>query len=458
MLFRLFRKKEKEDDLQRARSRRAVNLIYEILPDEMADDILDGKQPKAKHYSKVSIIFTDIKNFTKIAEDYRPQELVQILNKYFTRFDTISSKYGVERVKTIGDSFMGVAGCPQRKKEHAVNAVLAAIEIQQWIHILEEKFKRKGEDYIQLKIGINTGEVVAGIIGKFRHAFDVWGDSVNVAYRMQEACEPGRINITEDTYKQIAPFFEVEHRGLVKTKHKGNVNMYYVNGIKEGLHHQNKPNQRFWEYVNMVFYAKFDYLRMEKDMLHFLESKLPKKLYYHGIHHTLYVTKAAEKIALKEGVHGEDMFLIKTAAIFHDAGFIWSYEKNEELGANLAKEKLPSYRYSKKQIETVCELILATRVPQKPVGLMQRVICDADLFYLGNPKFHDIADTLFHELEDRAVVKDKRHWDEIQIHFLTKHHFHTDFAKKKAQPGKERHLVEIKNRYQQNNYPEKTPL
>ena len=151
---------------------RAERLIYSMLPDEMADEILMGRKPKARHYSKVTIIFADIKNFTQIAETYRPQQLVSILNRYFTKFDEISSKFGVERIKTIGDSYMGVAGCPNRKKEHPVHAILAALEIQRWLLNLEEDFKSKGEDYIQLKIGINTGEAVAGIIGKFRHAFD----------------------------------------------------------------------------------------------------------------------------------------------------------------------------------------------------------------------------------------------------------------------------------------------
>lgn len=438
---------------------RAEELIYGMLPDEMADELLVGRKPKARHYSKVTIIFTDIRNFTQIAETYRPQELVAILNKYFTKFDEISSKYGVERIKTIGDSYMGVAGCPVRKKEHPVNAILSALEIQRWLAELEEDFKKKGEDYIQLKIGINTGEAVAGIIGKFRHAFDVWGDTVNLAFRLQESCEPGRINITEHTYKDIAPFFEVEERGLIKTKHKGAVKMFYVNGIKPHLRYKSGgPNELFWHHVTSHFHAKFDYAGLEKDFLAYLEQKLPKNLYYHGIHHSKYVAKAAEKIATKEGLNSEEVFLVKTAALMHDAGFTEEYKNNEEIGAEIARKWLPEYNYTEDQIDRVCKLILATSVPQDPGDILECVICDADLYYLGNPKFHEIADTLYHELLDRGVVKNKKQWDAIQIEFLSKHHYHTSFANKKAQPGKLRHLKEIKTRYAADAYPANTPL
>lgn len=446
-------------DVERDRKNRAIKLIYDFLPDEMADEILNGQRPKAKHYSSISVVFTDIKNFTQISETYRPQELVEILNKYYSKFDEISSRYNVERVKTIGDSYMGVAGCPTRRKDHPVRAILAALEIQNWILDLEEQYKSNNEDYIELKIGVNTGEAVAGIIGKFRHAFDVWGDTVNVAFRMQETCEAGKINITEHTYKHIAPFFDVEERGLIETKRKGPVNMYYVTSIKKHLRYKSgKPNQRFWEHVKMKFYGKFRFFEMERDVMKFLEKNLPENLYYHGIHHTRYVANAAEKIAIKEGVRGEEVFLIKTAAIFHDAGFIWKYKENEELGAKLASEMLPKYGYSDEQIALVKKLILATRVPQVPMNKLEQIICDADLFYLGNPKFHNISDTLYRELNERGDIADYRQWDKIQVWFFNEHYYHTPYAKKKALPGKERHLREIKDRLENNSYPAKTPL
>lgn len=446
-------------DKDSKRRRRAEELIFDFLPDEMAEELLLGQRPKAKHYSSVTIVFTDIKNFTQIAETYRPQELVEILNKYYSKFDEVSAKYKVERVKTIGDSYMGVAGCPVRRKDHPVRALLAALEIQRWILELETTFRSKNEDFIELKIGINTGEAVAGIIGKFRHAFDVWGDTVNVAFRMQESCEAGKINITEHTYKHIAPFFEVEERGLINTKRKGPVSMYYVNGIKRGLRDKNQlPNRKFWEHVSMKFYGKFKFFDMERDMYTYLEEHLPNNLHYHGLQHTKYVAEAAEKIALKEGVRGEELFIVKTAAIFHDAGFIWEYKNNEQLGANLAKEILPKYGYTEDQIKQVCGLILATRVPQDPSNKLEQILCDADLYYLGNPKFHKVADSLYLELKERGELEDKRQWDKIQVWFLTEHYYHTAYAKKKALPGKERHLEEIKKRLEDNAYPANTPL
>ena len=153
-----------------------------------------------------------------------------------------------------------------------------------------------------------------------------------------------------------------------------------------------------------------------------------------------------------EGVTGENIFLLKTAALYHDGGFVEKYMENEEIGARMAREVLPRFGYSEEQIKTVEKLIMATRVPQQPRDHLEKIICDADLDYLGRDDFHLIADRLRKEFLAHGVVQSDREWDELQVKFLTTHRYFTESAKKQRQPGKLKHLDEVKKRLEENAY------
>ncbi|MES2629739.1 MAG: adenylate/guanylate cyclase domain-containing protein, partial [Bacteroidota bacterium] len=381
----------------------------------------------------------------------------KILDKYFSKFDEIISKYRLEKIKTIGDSYMCAGGLPNRNKTHPVDMVIAALEIQDWIIQLKKEFIAKGEDFLDLKVGIHTGEATAGVVGKRRFAYDVWGNTVNVAHRMEETGVIEKVNISGRTHSLVEPFFDFTYRGQLPAKNKGVLSMYFVDGIKRELSVDGagrQPTQMFWEYVNLHFYSKMDYRNLEKYVISFLAKNLPENLYYHGLHHTLTVERAVEEIALAEGISGEELFYLKTAALLHDAGFTESYENNEELGAGIAERILPNFGYNEKQIEEIRHLILATKVPQVPKTHLEKIICDADLFYLGSEEFHDIANALGRELLERKYVKNMYEWDKIQVRFLSEHVFHTEYARKKARPQKLARLEEIKERVMS---PEKYP-
>lgn len=183
----------------------------------------------------------------------------------------------------------------------------------------------------------------------------------------------------------------------------------------------------------------------EDFILQKLHSELSEELYYHGPHHTLDVADSAIRIALAEDISDEEtLTLLRTAALFHDAGFITSYKGHEAEGCRMAREYLPRFGYESEQIDTICNMIEATKVPQDPRNLLEEIICDADLDYLGRDDFEPIADSLFRELNASGLVADKQAWDAKQIQFLENHRYHTATALTTRQPLKQLHLQRLK--------------
>ena len=425
-------------------------LLLNILPREMADELKEKGKAKARKYRQATVMFSDVQNFTQLAEEYTPEQLVAELDSYFIRFDEIVNKYNVEKIKTIGDAYMCAGGVPIRNKSNAIDTTLAALEIQRSMRELKKEKEASGEQAWEIRIGLHSGDLIAGVVGIKRFAYDIWGDTVNVAARMESSGEVGKVNISETTYEAIAEFFVTEYRGKVSAKHKGDIDMYFVHSIKPELSENEEgivPNEAFWHYVNLKLYSNINYRHAEKYIINRLAGDLPKGLHYHGIHHTKDVCEAVERLAIWEGVKGEELYLLKTASLYHDAGFIHSYESNEPIGANLAKEMLPEFGYTLEQIEQVIELIEATKIPQQPKNHLEEIMCDSDLDYLGRDDFYPIADTLRKELIEFEKIKDdEKEWIKMNIGFLSQHKYFTDSAEKRRGPEKRKRIEELKKK------------
>ncbi|MCG3167570.1 MAG: hypothetical protein POELPBGB_03364 [Bacteroidia bacterium] len=185
-------------------------------------------------------------------------------------------------------------------------------------------------------------------------------------------------------------------------------------------------------------YAAAKYFIVKK-----LNEELDKNLYYHGFHHTIDVLNAAIMIAEFEDIRGDDLTLLKTGALFHDCGFLKTYKNHEEAGCEIARENLPQFDYNPEQIEAVCGLIMATKIPQTPKNFLEQVICDADLDYLGREDFELIAATLFRELKENNLIDNEQDWNRLQVKFLNNHKYFTFLAKRIRENSKQRHLAEI---------------
>lgn len=216
---------EKEKD-------RSEKLLHNILPKETALELKENGKVQAKKFDSVTVLFTDFKGFTHFAKDLSPEALVNSVDYYFSKFDKIMKKYGMEKIKTIGDAYMCAGGLPFVTDDHAIKMVQAAFEIAEFIDDTKKSLD-KNITHFDIRIGINTGPVVAGVVGIHKFAYDIWGDTVNVASRMESLSKPGRINISENTYKLVKNHFICKYRGEIEAKNRGFMKMYFVNGIKE---------------------------------------------------------------------------------------------------------------------------------------------------------------------------------------------------------------------------------
>lgn len=207
---------------------RSEELLLNILPQSIAEEMMAYGKAQPKELEHVTVMFTDFVGFSKYSAGRKPREIVHDLQVCFEAFDNIIGKHGLEKIKTIGDAYMCAGGLPEPREGHEIDVVKAALEIQDFMEEWIVSQQRIGEPYFQARVGIHSGPVVAGVVGLVKFTYDIWGNTVNVASRMESSGEPGRVNISEDTYKMVKPYFICRQRGKIKAKSMGEVKMYFV--------------------------------------------------------------------------------------------------------------------------------------------------------------------------------------------------------------------------------------
>ncbi len=395
-------------------------------------------------YKKATVLFADIQGFTRIVEHMNPEQLIDELDKFFFHFDGVVEKYGIEKIKTIGDAYMCAGGLPEKNRTNPIEVVLAAIEMQDYmkntIHTIEGADKEL--DFWELRIGVHTGPVISGVIGQKKLSFDIWGDTVNIASRMESSGVANEINITGVTNQLTKEFFINEYRGKMPVKYKGETDMYFVKGIRPELSvngDSNIPNEKFFIRLQHIRFNDIEEFVLEK-----MEKEMPAYMYYHNISHTKDVITRVEVLGRAEDVSDEQLLFLKTAALLHDTGFIINYEKHEEKSVFFAKELLPKYKYTEKQTDEIVRLINVTQINAKPVSLLEKIMKDADLDYLGRPDFVPVSENLFKELKNSGVQLSIEDWNEMQYDFISNHTYYTKSAKNLRQVNKERQLQKLK--------------
>ena len=221
---------EKNKTINKERER-SDELLLNILPAETAEELKNKGRSEARHFELVTVMFTDFKGFTYLAEKLSPQELVDEIDYCFKHFDQIISKFNIEKIKTIGDAYMCAGGLPIANDTNPIDVVKAAMEIQEFIQNLKQQKQEENKPFFELRIGIHTGPVVAGIVGIKKFQYDIWGDTVNIASRMESSGEVGKVNISQFTYNRIKSNFTCLHRGKIEAKNKGAIDMYFVEGM-----------------------------------------------------------------------------------------------------------------------------------------------------------------------------------------------------------------------------------
>ncbi len=424
------------------------NLLARVLPRETANELKETGKVNTQRFMVVTVLFSDIQGFTRITDETNPEVLIDQLDKFFLYFDTVVEKYKIEKIKTIGDAYMCAGGLPKKNRTNPVEVVLAAFEMMFFMKELNRQHKL-GFDLWDLRIGIDTGPVIAGVVGRKKLTYDIWGTTVNTASRMESSGEIGKINISGNTYLFVKDYFECTYRGKMPIKNKGDIEMYFVESIKpelsenfEGI----KPNREFEIQLQILRLGDLEEFILDK-----LDKGLPKNLYYHNLKHTVDVYTQVELIGRSENVTKEELLLLRTAALFHDSGHMIDYDTHEEMGVKLAREILPEYQYTERQIEIISELIMATKMPPRPKNLTEAIMCDADLDYLGRTDFIPVSNLLYKELHEHGKIGALHEWNELQMKFIEKHQYFTNTARKLRNVNKKSQLENIKAWIEKNN-------
>ena len=396
------------------------------------------KKFTSKKYDSVTVLFADIQGFTKIVEHLNPDRLIDELDKFFFQFDNVIDKYRIEKIKTIGDAYMAAGGIPIKNSTNPIEVVMAALEIQE--HMLHQKADQR--DFWELRMGIHTGPVVSGRVGRSKTSTDIWGDTVNIASRMESSGVAGKINITGMTYQLVKDFFECQYRGKMPIKYKGEIDMYFVRSIVPKLSVAGlgvKPNELFITRLQQIRLNDIEEIIMER-----LKNELSPRMYYHNAEHTTDVLLQIEILGNGEKVSEEEMLILKTAALMHDAGFLVAYSQHETKSIELTKEILPTYQYTFQQIDKIVKLIEVTRPNAKPINKLECIMKDADLDFLGRSDYMEISDKLYKELLEFEKEFTYSEWMKKQYDFFLKHKFYTDTAKRMRQANKEKHIEIIR--------------
>ncbi|MFN5147514.1 MAG: adenylate/guanylate cyclase domain-containing protein [Flavobacteriia bacterium] len=427
------------------KDQRINQLLNNIFPESVLEDLNTNNKFSPKRVENGIVLFTDFVDFSMKAKDVKPIRLLKKLEYYFTQFDKIIERYKLEKIKTIGDAYMALGGVTENVAEPAVRACLAALEIRDFMRNERDVAKALNRDFWEIRVGLHMGPLVAGIIGSSKISFDVWGDTVNIAARAEQGTKPGSITITKSIAEAVSTFFNLENRGEVSIhKRGGNIEMCYITDLKEEFCLYGEGKIASAELRMKCGLTSIDFEHMRRDILNRLKALLPEEVVYHDLSHTLNVEKAAIRFAKLEGVNEEDILLLRTAVLYHDAGFILQYHSNEEFAATMASNSLPGFGYSEAQTKIVVDIIRSTVSNQSPQTLLQQIMCDADHDYLGRADYYNVAKKLRVEMENFGEVMTEQAWIEFQLNFLEKvHQYYTETAKNIRLQGKKVRIAEL---------------
>ncbi|HUU99642.1 MAG TPA: adenylate/guanylate cyclase domain-containing protein [Bacteroidales bacterium] len=427
-----------------ARENEKIKALYEkFTPEGLKEAGETEKKEKSQKFNMATVLFADIHGFSKLVEGMDSISVMDELDEIMYEFDSIAARYKIEKIKTIGDTYMCAGGIPVKNITNPIDVVMAAIEMRNYLEDYE--LKKRGRDHRiwELKIGIHTGPVTASISGKKKINYDIKGDTVHTASRVEAISENGSILMTVMTNELVKEFFDCEYFGKLPVKYKGDIQIYRVKGLKPELSvdgNGTNPNESFKVKFGLIQFTDIQEIILDK-----LEKELPAYLYYHNVKHTVDVVTEVELIGWAEGCADEEILILKTAGLFHDAGHTVAYDNHEYHGTQLAREMLPKYHYTPEQIERICSIIMATRMPPRPDNLLEDIICDSDLDYLGRSDFIPVSNTLFEELKAQNKMGSLDEWNKMQVKFISGHQYFTKTARSLREVNKQLQIERIQS-------------
>ncbi len=394
---------------------------------------------KIHRFKRASLLYASIEGFQKLSSHPKSEGLIDKLDELQLKMDAIAKEYNILKIKTVGDIFIYGGGMLEENRTNPIDVILAAFEMQ------KAAFEINGGDggsaFWELSIGIHTGPVLAEPTGKKSAPYRLAGDSVNFTSRLGKACQVGQINISAMTYELVKEFFECDSSGAMPIKYKGIMESYNVNGLLSQFIDKDQPKGRSKSFS--IKYSLIQFLDIQEEVLDMLEQHLPEKLFYHNIKHTIDVVTEVELIGWAEGLSEEEILILKLAGLFHDAGHVISYDDHEFHGSVLARKMLSKYHYPNEMLDQVCELIMATKFPPEPKNILEKVMCDSDLDYLGRADFIPVSNMLYEELKVRNMIDSFNEWNIKQLKFIRKHQYYTDTAQNLREVNKNKQIERL---------------
>lgn len=415
------------------------NLQYEALLREFGlEDKARKEQKDVKRFKMASMLYIVIYGFRKLADSADANFQLDKLDEIFITINDIAEQYNLCKIPTIGDNFLLAGGIINEDKTNPIDAAKAAYEIMESVREL----KRNNELIWELGIGIHTGPIVARFVPKKAIPYTLSGNNALTATRLCIGSERGHISVSPMAYELIKEFFVMEKHGKIPVKYSGPMDIYDLKGIQPALV-SNDPEKK-WSDAFELSYSRLQFMDIQEYMLDMLEEELPSNLYYHNVKHTIDVTTEVELIGWAEGLPESDILLLKVAALFHDSGHIVQYKGHEEKSCEFVDEILPRFNYSKDKIDKIKRIIMATKLPHTPTDILEAVIQDSDLDYLGRSDFIPVSNMLYKELKDRNMIGTIDQWNEMQIKFIGSHQYYTQTAKSLREVNKQSQIEHIR--------------
>ncbi len=411
---------------------------------ELQQSSSDQKSEKIRNFKfKLStVLFSQVKDFTLLTSHEKAETIIDTIERFFYQFDSIIRKYNIEKIKSIGDCYVCAGGIPRKNRTNPIEVVLAALEMISNLRRLQAEADKNWAQLLNLTFGIHSGPVAISETGLRKIAYDVTGDTVNIASRISASNNTELISISANTYEHVKDFFICQYNGKMPIKFKGDMALYNIMGIRPELTVDGKgitPNNLFRVKLQLVRFEDIqDYV------IEMLERDLPKHLSHRIIKHTIDVTIGVEIIGSGENVSDEEMLLLKTAAIFHDSGFIHGHYMHEAKGCEIAQKILAEYGYSTEQITIINQLISVTNPLTNPTTILQKIIHDANLDYYGRKDFINTVDAIYNELKHENLVGSQKDWYHTMINAVSTHDFYTQSAQNMRQISKQQQIDKLK--------------
>lgn len=431
--------KERTEELT-IEKEKAESLLANVLPKGTADEIISKGKATKKKYNFVTVLFSDIQGFTKIAEEINPEILIDELDRFFFHFDSVAEKYNIEKIKTIGDAYMCAGGIPLKNRSNAVEVILAALEMQDYMIRMKKEQEEKGLKFWDIRIGIHTGTVIAGVVGQKKLSYDIWGDTVNTASRMESSGRAGMINISGITYENVKNFFICEYRGKMPVKYKGELDMYFVKGIRPELRLKDKkePNEIF---LNRILNIKLQ--DIEDRFFAIYESEASSALVFHDVKYARNICTQTELIGRAEQLDEGTLLCLRLASVFVCSGYIKSYSDPLEHSVSYLNSIAPEFGFGEKCIAEAGQMIQdsSSGNPSIEGG---KILSDAINDYYGRIDYPELVSIKYNEEKELAGVRDRKKWFDKELKKISEYVLYTATARLLSFVSREDQIVALK--------------